>query len=86
MALSAKIAIHELGHLLGLRHSDAFGPIGFGMHSPPGAGAFKPEFPGPVAAFETFDHLIGSPASVGSNRFNDLRQLEFGERKRPSCR
>lgn len=81
VALSAKIAIHELAHLLGLRHSDAFGPIGFGIHAPPGAQEFKPEFVGMQAAFETVDHLIGSPASIGTSRFNDLRPLEFGERE-----
>lgn len=81
IALSAKIAIHELAHLLGLRHSDAFGPIGFGIHAPPGSLEFKPEFVGMQAAFETADHLIGSPATIGTSRFNDLRQLEFGERE-----
>jgi hypothetical protein len=81
IALSTKIAAHELGHLLGLMHADAFGPIGFGIHAPPGAGLFKPEFPGPAVAYETFDHLIGSPASIGSNRFNDVRDLFFGERE-----
>ncbi|MFN9594102.1 MAG: right-handed parallel beta-helix repeat-containing protein, partial [Pirellulaceae bacterium] len=34
VALSIKIAAHELGHLMGLRHYDAFGPIGSGVHSP----------------------------------------------------
>jgi hypothetical protein len=28
--LSSKVAAHELAHLLGLRHQDSFGPIGFG--------------------------------------------------------
>ncbi|MBM3999656.1 MAG: calcium-binding protein [Planctomycetes bacterium] len=79
--LSAKIGAHELAHLLGLRHSDSFGPIGFGLHDPPGAGAYKPFYTGPVGGVETFDHLIGSPASIGSDRFNDLNDLFFGERE-----
>lgn len=79
--LSAKIGAHELAHLLGLRHHDAFGPIGFGLHDPPGSGSFKPVYNGPSGAFETFNHLIGSPASVGSTRFDDLQGLYFGERE-----
>jgi MBG domain (YGX type)/Right handed beta helix region/PKD domain/Matrixin len=79
--LSAKIGAHELGHLMGIRHSDAFGPIGFGIHTPPGTTEFNPTYDGPDAAFETFDHLISSPATVGSDRFNDLRDLDFGPRE-----
>lgn len=81
IALSAKLGAHELGHLLGLRHYDAFGPVGFGIHSPPGLDVFKPVYSGIAAAFETTDHIISSPASVGSTRFNDLRQLYFGQRE-----
>ncbi|MBL8819205.1 MAG: pre-peptidase C-terminal domain-containing protein, partial [Planctomyces sp.] len=81
IALSAKLGAHELAHLLGLRHYDAFGPVGFGVHSPPGLDRFKPTYSGIAAAFETMDHIIGSPASIGSTRFNDLRQLYFGERE-----
>ncbi len=81
VALSAKIAAHEFAHLLGLRHYDAFGPIGFGVHAPPGATDFKPQYQGNSAAFETFDHIIGSPASVGTTRTNDLGTLFFGERE-----
>ena len=79
--LSSKIAAHELGHLLGLRHQDAFGPIGSGLHDPPGASGYAPVYTGPAGGFETFDHIIGSPASIGSNRFNDLNDLFFGERE-----
>ena len=34
IGLSANIAIHEIGHTLGLRHTDAFGPIGSGIFAP----------------------------------------------------
>jgi Ca2+-binding RTX toxin-like protein len=81
VALSEKIAAHELGHLVGLLHTDAFGPIGYGPHAPPGGVLYNPDYAGPDAGFETFDHLMSSPASVGSNRFNDLRNLYFGERE-----
>src|SRR5262249_12867676 len=30
---SSWTAAHEVGHLMGLRHADAFGPIGFGVHT-----------------------------------------------------
>ncbi len=78
--LTAKIAAHELSHLMGLRHQDSFGPIGAGLHDPPGAGAYKPVYTGPSGGVETFDHITGSPASVGSTRFDDLNDLFFGER------
>src|SRR5204862_7818343 len=74
-------ATHQLGHLLGLRHYDAFGPIGLGIHSPPGGDVFKPTFQGASAAFESFDHIIGSPASIGTTRDNDIGPLYFGERE-----
>ena len=81
IALSVKIAAHELGHLMGLRHYDAFGPIGSGVHTPPGSGAFNPAFTGLSEAYETFQHLISSPAAVGSDRKNDINKLFFGERE-----
>lgn len=79
--LSSKIAAHELAHMLGVRHADAFGPIAFAVHTPPGSAGYKPSFPGPSAGFESFDHLIGSPSTIGSDRFNDLGDLFFGERE-----
>ena len=79
--LSSKVAAHELAHLLGLRHQDSFGPIGSGVHDIPGASSYKPTYTGPSGGVETIDHLIGSPASIGSTRFNDLNNLFFGERE-----
>jgi hypothetical protein len=81
VALAAKIGAHELAHLMGVRHADSFGPIGYGLHSPPGTGSFKPAINGPVGAYETYNHLIGSPATIGTDRFNDLNNLYFGERE-----
>jgi Ca2+-binding RTX toxin-like protein len=66
--VSATVAAHELGHLLGLRHQDAFGPIGSGVYVgdpgyvPPG---YTPPYPGPQDAAETREDVMGSPDSVG---------------------
>lgn len=79
--LTSKVIAHELGHLLGLRHQDSFGPIGYGVNLVPGVSDFNPAFPGPAGAFETFQHMMGSPASVGTTRNDDLGDLFFGERE-----
>ena len=39
---SANVAAHELAHMMGVRHADAYGPIGYGIHNPPGATAYTP--------------------------------------------
>jgi hypothetical protein len=62
VASSANIGSHELGHLLGMRHRDSFGPIGSGSYGPIGAGPFNPNYPGPIGADETQDHLMATPA------------------------
>jgi Putative Ig domain/Matrixin/RTX calcium-binding nonapeptide repeat (4 copies) len=78
---SATIAAHEVGHMMGLRHADAYGPIGYGIHNPPGADSYTPSYPGPATAFESTDHVIASPASVGST-IDDLFTVSyFGERE-----
>jgi hypothetical protein len=80
--LSATITAHELGHTLGLRHEDAFGPLGFGISNPPGPGAYIPVYPGLVGAFTTDDHIITSPAAVGSTLLDAANPNDyFGERE-----
>lgn len=59
---SANIGSHELGHLLGIRHRDSFGPIGSGVFPPIGPGPFNPNYPGPSGADETNDHIMATPA------------------------
>ncbi len=80
VALSATIASHELGHTAGLLHGDSFGPIGFGIHNPPGQDGFLPSYPGLQAAWQTTSDIMASPASVGSTISDALLQPFFGER------
>ena len=57
--LTATVVSHELGHLLGLRHGDSFGPIGSGIDSNTvGANSYTPAFRGPRAAVETQNHVM----------------------------
>ena len=81
VGLTAKIGTHEVAHLLGLQHSDSVGPIGYGTHLTLYPGQPDPTSNVAPAAFETTDHVIGSPASIGSDRFSDLGPLYFGERE-----
>ncbi|HTK78338.1 MAG TPA: pre-peptidase C-terminal domain-containing protein, partial [Gemmataceae bacterium] len=80
-AMSATIAEHEMGHAVGLRHGDSFGPILFGVHNPPGTNAYVPTFPGPAGALETTWHVMASPLSVGSSLFDAIGTPFFGERE-----
>ena len=80
--LTTTITAHELGHTLGLRHEDAFGPIGFGISNPPGDSSYYPAYPGLTGAFTTDDHIITSPAAVGSTLENAADgDAYFGERE-----
>ena len=78
--LTAKIVAHELGHLMGLRHRDAFGPIGSGIGFQPGRAAYTPPYPGPVSANETNRHIMGSPAATGESLQDAISGQYFGAR------
>ena len=61
---SANIGGHELGHSLGLRHRDSFGPIGQGL-APETFGVglnVSPPYTGPINATETQFHIMATPA------------------------
>ncbi|MFM9962945.1 MAG: Calx-beta domain-containing protein [Planctomycetaceae bacterium] len=79
--LTAKVIAHENGHLLGLRHNDAFGPIGSGINLFVGQLAYNPPYPGPTNAIETTQHIMASPASVGETLFDAISGQFFGERE-----
>ena len=80
ISASAILASQGLGHLMGLRHGDAFGPIGLGIHSPPGAAAYFPAYPGPSGADETLDHIMATPAALGLPIINLTTPSWFSER------
>lgn len=86
VGLSTTIGAHELGHLVGLRHADSMGPIGFGLPPilPPAYGAkpvnYLPAYPGPTAAAETRVHTMASPASVGQTIAEAIAPTVMGER------
>jgi Ca2+-binding RTX toxin-like protein/Tol biopolymer transport system component len=79
--LTATIAAHELGHTAGLRHSDAFGPIGSGVYEATDVSRFYPFYSGTFEAFETPLHTIASPASVGTSLLDAARSTFFGPRE-----
>ena len=65
--LTANFAARELGQLMGLRHGDAYGPIGSGISVQPGSVGYTPAYPGPIGASETNRHIMGSSASTGES-------------------
>jgi Ca2+-binding RTX toxin-like protein len=81
IALSVTIAAHELGHLSGLEHGDAYGPIGSGIYVGVNPHLYRPPYAGPVAADETIRHIMASGASVNETLFQAIADPYFGERE-----
>ncbi|HJZ57251.1 MAG TPA: hypothetical protein VKE74_19940 [Gemmataceae bacterium] len=81
-AVSATIAAHEIGHLLGLRHADAFGPIGTGIYESPNRAdlGYRPQYE-PGDASEMPLHIMGSPRSIGVSLAAAAGPTYFGERE-----
>ena len=61
------MAAHELGHLIGLRHADAFGPVGFSVNTAPQSLGLPaaPAVPGAPAGWETNSAIMATPALTG---------------------
>ena len=79
ISASAVIGAHELGHIFGLRHHDAWGPIGAGV--PEGLSfRYTPSYPGPEDADETRDHIMNTPALAGQF-FDTFSRSWLGERE-----
>lgn len=62
---SANLAAHELGHAMGLRHHDSFGPIGSGIGV--AGDKYSPTYIGPTfGTFSSF-HTMGLASTVALN-------------------
>ena len=83
VSASTWIAAHELGHLLGLRHADAFGPVGFVVNTAPQAVglAATPAIPGAPAAWETNTSIMATPALTGFTLADLTTSHFFGVRE-----
>jgi hypothetical protein len=79
---SANTAAHELGHLLGLRHHDAFGPPSNGLPAggSPSPLEFVPPFEGPLDAAETTLHLMSTGRTGATPRVRASIDQFFSER------
>ena len=92
VAASTWMAAHELGHLIGLRHADAFGPVGFSVNTAPQSLGLPatPAVPGAPAGWETNSAIMATPALTGftladlaTNHFFSVREavkLAFNQR------
>ncbi len=78
---TVNVTAHEVGHLLGARHDDAFLDIGAGVAPGPFADDFGPAYPGPSAAAETYSEIMA--ANTGFTITKDIYvdpDLYFGPR------
>jgi Ca2+-binding RTX toxin-like protein len=66
---------------MGLEHLDAAGPIGHGIPKGVKPTVFIPDYPGPTDAYETYQHLMSSPASVDETLADASSDQFFGERE-----
>jgi hypothetical protein len=80
IGLTTTVAAHELGHLSGLTHLDALGPIGTGIYSGMDPTKFFPAYTGPENAVSTPYDVMASPDSVGSTLLDAAGQTFLGER------
>ena len=81
VALTSTIAAHELAHTAGLRHADAFGTIGSGVFQNADLSQMHPDYTGARNATETPQHIMASPASVGTTIKDAASPTYFGERE-----
>ncbi len=81
IALSSTIAGHELSHLFGVRHQDAFGNPGDGVYQGLLTSRFRPTYFGASSADQTPVHLSASPASVGTTLVHAVGNPYLGPRE-----
>ncbi|MDA8744596.1 hypothetical protein N9N28_08185 [Rubripirellula amarantea] len=81
IALTSTIAAHELTHLFGVRHQDAFGDVGNGIYAGLAPDRFRPVYTGPSLASSTINHLISSPASIGTTLVHAAGNPYLGPRE-----
>ncbi len=74
---SVNLAAHEIGHSLGLRHHDSFGPIGSGIAV--SGSSYFPTYTGPSATNASV-HVMGLASTVALNADTLLTQSWLSER------